>query len=185
MDHHYTGCGTCKHCRSGWAQMCLDGATVFGANGNGAHAKYMKVPVRDAGAAARRALVRDRRRHLLRHRHRLSGAQAAQPAGRRDDRDLRAGAGRPLGDAARRRDGRARDRARRLARALRARARVRRARGDRGALQQSGRGDPRVDPRRGRAQDARHVRVRRKRAPPRCARREPGAPPAMSASAGR
>jgi threonine dehydrogenase-like Zn-dependent dehydrogenase len=25
--------------------MCLDGATVFGANGNGAHAKYMKVPV--------------------------------------------------------------------------------------------------------------------------------------------
>jgi D-arabinose 1-dehydrogenase-like Zn-dependent alcohol dehydrogenase len=45
MDHHYTGCGTCKHCRSGWAQMCLDGATVFGANGNGAHAKYMKVPV--------------------------------------------------------------------------------------------------------------------------------------------
>ena len=45
MDHHYTGCGTCKHCRSGWAQMCLDGATVFGANGNGAHAKYMKVRV--------------------------------------------------------------------------------------------------------------------------------------------
>jgi 2-desacetyl-2-hydroxyethyl bacteriochlorophyllide A dehydrogenase len=45
MDHHYTGCGGCKHCRSGWAQMCLEGSTVFGANGNGAHAKYMKVPV--------------------------------------------------------------------------------------------------------------------------------------------
>src|SRR5947209_4633236 len=45
MDHHYTGCGGCKHCRSGWAQMCLNGATVFGANGNGAHARYMKVPV--------------------------------------------------------------------------------------------------------------------------------------------
>jgi D-arabinose 1-dehydrogenase-like Zn-dependent alcohol dehydrogenase len=45
MDHHYTGCGSCKHCRSGWAQMCLEGAIVFGANGNGAHAKYMKVPV--------------------------------------------------------------------------------------------------------------------------------------------
>ena len=45
MDHHYSGCGTCKHCRSGWAQMCLEGATVFGASGNGAHAKYMKVPV--------------------------------------------------------------------------------------------------------------------------------------------
>jgi L-iditol 2-dehydrogenase len=25
--------------------MCLTGATVFGANGNGAHARYMKVPV--------------------------------------------------------------------------------------------------------------------------------------------
>src|SRR5215207_7345283 len=45
MDHHYTGCGGCKHCRSGWAQMCLEGATVFGANGNGAHARHMKVPV--------------------------------------------------------------------------------------------------------------------------------------------
>jgi D-arabinose 1-dehydrogenase-like Zn-dependent alcohol dehydrogenase len=45
MNHHYTGCGSCKHCRSGWAQMCLEGATVFGANGNGGHARYMKVPV--------------------------------------------------------------------------------------------------------------------------------------------
>ena len=45
MDHHYTGCGSCKHCRSGWAQMCLEDAIVFGASGNGAHAKYMKVPV--------------------------------------------------------------------------------------------------------------------------------------------
>jgi threonine dehydrogenase-like Zn-dependent dehydrogenase len=44
MNHHYTGCGSCKHCRSGWAQMCLGGAVVFGANGN-AHARYMKVPV--------------------------------------------------------------------------------------------------------------------------------------------
>ena len=45
MDHHYTGCGGCKHCRSGWAQMCLEGAAVFGANAHGGHAKYMKVPV--------------------------------------------------------------------------------------------------------------------------------------------
>ena len=45
MNHHYSGCGTCKHCSSGWSQMCLEGATVFGANGNGGHAKYMKVPV--------------------------------------------------------------------------------------------------------------------------------------------
>lgn len=45
MDHHYAGCGVCKHCRSGWAQMCLAGTVVFGAGGNGAHARYMKVPV--------------------------------------------------------------------------------------------------------------------------------------------
>jgi D-arabinose 1-dehydrogenase-like Zn-dependent alcohol dehydrogenase len=45
MDHHYKGCGTCKHCRTGWTQMCLDGAVVFGASGNGGHAKYMLAPV--------------------------------------------------------------------------------------------------------------------------------------------
>jgi threonine dehydrogenase-like Zn-dependent dehydrogenase len=43
MDHHYLGCGTCKHCESGWAQMCLEGTTVYGATGHGAHAPYMKV----------------------------------------------------------------------------------------------------------------------------------------------
>jgi D-arabinose 1-dehydrogenase-like Zn-dependent alcohol dehydrogenase len=45
MDHHYKGCGGCKHCRSGWTQMCLEGAVVFGASGNGGHAKYMLAPV--------------------------------------------------------------------------------------------------------------------------------------------
>jgi threonine dehydrogenase-like Zn-dependent dehydrogenase len=45
MDHHYDGCGGCKHCRGGWTQMCLDGTTVFGSGGHGGHAKYMKVPV--------------------------------------------------------------------------------------------------------------------------------------------
>ena len=45
MDHHYEGCGGCKHCRAGWQQMCLDGTTVFGSSGHGAHAKYMRVPV--------------------------------------------------------------------------------------------------------------------------------------------
>jgi threonine dehydrogenase-like Zn-dependent dehydrogenase len=45
MDHHYDGCGTCKHCRAGWSQMCLDGAVVYGTGGHGAHAHYMKVPV--------------------------------------------------------------------------------------------------------------------------------------------
>jgi len=45
MDHHYSGCGVCKHCATGWAQMCLEGATVFGSGGHGAHARYMLVPV--------------------------------------------------------------------------------------------------------------------------------------------
>jgi threonine dehydrogenase-like Zn-dependent dehydrogenase len=45
MDHHYAGCGVCKHCSSGWAQMCLEGTTVYGSGDHGAHAKYMKVPV--------------------------------------------------------------------------------------------------------------------------------------------
>src|SRR5262244_404946 len=45
MDHHYKGCGGCKHCRTGWTQMCLEGAVVFGASGHGGHAKYMLAPV--------------------------------------------------------------------------------------------------------------------------------------------
>lgn len=45
MDHHYDGCGNCKHCRGGWTQMCLEGTVVYGSGGHGAHARYMKVPV--------------------------------------------------------------------------------------------------------------------------------------------
>jgi threonine dehydrogenase-like Zn-dependent dehydrogenase len=45
MDHHYDGCGACKHCRAGWTQMCLAGAVVYGSGGHGAHARYMRVPV--------------------------------------------------------------------------------------------------------------------------------------------
>src|SRR5256712_131509 len=45
MNHHYEGCGNCKHCRAGWTQMCLAGTVVFGSGGHGAHAKNMKVPV--------------------------------------------------------------------------------------------------------------------------------------------
>jgi threonine dehydrogenase-like Zn-dependent dehydrogenase len=44
MVHHYSGCGTCVHCRTGWSQMCVDGSTVYGVTGHGAHAPYMKVP---------------------------------------------------------------------------------------------------------------------------------------------
>jgi threonine dehydrogenase-like Zn-dependent dehydrogenase len=44
MVHHYSGCGTCAHCRTGWSQMCSQGSTVYGATGHGAHAPYMRVP---------------------------------------------------------------------------------------------------------------------------------------------
>jgi len=44
MDHHYDGCGVCRHCQTGWSQMCLDGSVVFGSGGHGAHARYMQVP---------------------------------------------------------------------------------------------------------------------------------------------
>ncbi|WP_435111679.1 zinc-dependent alcohol dehydrogenase family protein [Nocardiopsis synnemataformans] len=44
MVHHYAGCGACKSCRSGWAQMCSTApAQVYGKNAHGAHASYMKV----------------------------------------------------------------------------------------------------------------------------------------------
>lgn len=47
MVHHYRGCGVCPHCSTGWMQLCDEGvAEVYGATGHGAHAPYMKVPVR-------------------------------------------------------------------------------------------------------------------------------------------
>lgn len=45
MVHHYHGCTTCEHCRSGWAQLCTSGETeIYGINRNGAHAQYMLTP---------------------------------------------------------------------------------------------------------------------------------------------
>ncbi|MEZ5824990.1 MAG: zinc-binding dehydrogenase [Geminicoccaceae bacterium] len=45
MQHHYDGCGTCPHCKTGWMQMCDEGVkSVFGITANGAHARYMKCP---------------------------------------------------------------------------------------------------------------------------------------------
>ena len=38
MVHHYSGCGTCRHCRTGWSQMCSDGSIVYGVTAHGAHA---------------------------------------------------------------------------------------------------------------------------------------------------
>src|SRR6202158_6202675 len=36
MVHHYTGCGACPHCLTGWSQMCVAGSTVYAATGHGA-----------------------------------------------------------------------------------------------------------------------------------------------------
>jgi threonine dehydrogenase-like Zn-dependent dehydrogenase len=46
MDHHYSGCGVCAHCRSGWSQLCRAGITVYGVTAHGGHADYLKVPAR-------------------------------------------------------------------------------------------------------------------------------------------
>jgi len=45
MVHHYKGCGRCKHCRVGWAQLCRQGIVVYGMTGHGGHAPFMSVPV--------------------------------------------------------------------------------------------------------------------------------------------
>jgi threonine dehydrogenase-like Zn-dependent dehydrogenase len=42
--HHYRGCGRCKYCRTGWAQLCLYGHTVYGGTDHGASADFMLVP---------------------------------------------------------------------------------------------------------------------------------------------
>jgi D-arabinose 1-dehydrogenase-like Zn-dependent alcohol dehydrogenase len=45
MVHHYSGCGWCEHCRSGWAQLCQSAPIkIYGGNTHGGHAKYLKVP---------------------------------------------------------------------------------------------------------------------------------------------
>jgi len=45
MVHHYAGCTTCEHCRTGWTQLCRsETMRLYGGNAHGAHARYMKVP---------------------------------------------------------------------------------------------------------------------------------------------
>jgi len=45
MVHHYDGCGVCRHCTSGWTQLCETDPLWMGSiNGDGGHAQYMKVP---------------------------------------------------------------------------------------------------------------------------------------------
>ena len=44
MQFHYDGCRVCDPCRTGWTQMCVSGATIFGATAHGGHAPYMLAP---------------------------------------------------------------------------------------------------------------------------------------------
>jgi threonine dehydrogenase-like Zn-dependent dehydrogenase len=44
MVHHYFGCGRCDQCRSGWTQLCREGATAMGATAPGSHAEFVTVP---------------------------------------------------------------------------------------------------------------------------------------------
>jgi threonine dehydrogenase-like Zn-dependent dehydrogenase len=44
MQHHYKGCGRCKHCLAGWSQLCPHGRIVYGLTGHGAHAPFMTAP---------------------------------------------------------------------------------------------------------------------------------------------
>ena len=44
MVHHYFGCGRCDQCRTGWTQMCRQGATAMGNTAPGAHADFIRVP---------------------------------------------------------------------------------------------------------------------------------------------
>lgn len=45
MVHHYSGCGVCEHCRSGWQQMCSTRPPkIYGISAHGAHAPLMAVP---------------------------------------------------------------------------------------------------------------------------------------------
>ena len=46
MNHHYKGCGVCKHCRVGWSQLCRHGIVVYGMTGHGGHAPYFAAPAR-------------------------------------------------------------------------------------------------------------------------------------------
>ncbi len=40
MVHHYSGCGRCEHCKTGWTQMCQAGSRVYGSHADGGNADY-------------------------------------------------------------------------------------------------------------------------------------------------
>jgi threonine dehydrogenase-like Zn-dependent dehydrogenase len=44
LIHHYWGCGACKHCRIGYAQMCQRGSRTMGFSAHGGNAPYLLAP---------------------------------------------------------------------------------------------------------------------------------------------
>ncbi len=44
--YHYSGCGTCKYCRTGWEQLCQAPRKTYGFGENGGNADYLLVPAR-------------------------------------------------------------------------------------------------------------------------------------------
>ena len=112
MVHHYQGCTTCDHCRSGWQQLCQVAkpmVRVYGNNDDGGHAPYLKVPANTlvplpqelsfaAGAAISCGTGR------------LQRAGSSQPVGASHDRDIRPRTGRAFGHTAGACHERARDR---------------------------------------------------------------------------
>src|SRR5258708_2720599 len=44
MNHHYKGCGACRHCRLGWSQLRRAGITVYAMTAPAAHPRPMKAP---------------------------------------------------------------------------------------------------------------------------------------------
>ena len=43
MVHHYSGCGRCGHCKTGWAQLCQNGMTLYGSTAHGSNADYQLI----------------------------------------------------------------------------------------------------------------------------------------------
>ena len=77
MVHHYHGCTTCEHCRSGWAQLCTNGETeMYGINRNGGARALHARSRRYARAAGQQVELRRRRGDQLRNRNRLGRSQA-------------------------------------------------------------------------------------------------------------
>lgn len=43
MVYHYSGCGRCEHCLSGWWQVCAEGEVIYGAHAHGGFADYQLI----------------------------------------------------------------------------------------------------------------------------------------------